>query len=62
MKLKHLILMVAILLAAAACNRGPKQYRPVVDPEMLKLSKEQIFERGEESFSKRRWQRSGDDD
>ena len=58
MKLKHLILMVAILLAAAACNRGPKQYRPVVDPEMLKLSKEQIFERGEESFSKRRWQRA----
>ncbi len=50
--------MVAMLLAVTACNRGPKVYTPVVDPELLKLSKEQIFARGEESFSNRRFPRA----
>lgn len=58
MKLKHLILMLAALLVVAACNRGPRQYRPVVDPELLKMSKEQIFEVAEENFERRRWQKA----
>lgn len=50
--------MVAVLFVVAACNRGPRQYRPVVDPELLKLSKEQVFERGEENFKRGKWQRA----
>lgn len=58
MKLRHLMLLVATLIVVAACNRGPRVYRPVVDPELLKLSKEQVFERAEDQFAKRKWQRA----
>jgi outer membrane protein assembly factor BamD len=50
--------MVAMLIIVAACNRGPRVYRPVVDPELLKLTKEQLFERGEDQFSRRKWQKA----
>ncbi|HEX2832052.1 MAG TPA: outer membrane protein assembly factor BamD [Thermoanaerobaculia bacterium] len=53
-----MILMVAAVLLVASCNRGPRQYRPVVDPELLKLTKEQIFERGEQQYERRKWQRA----
>lgn len=52
------MLLVATLIVVAACNRGPRVYRPVVDPELLKLSKEQVFERAEDQFAKRKWQRA----
>jgi outer membrane protein assembly factor BamD len=55
LKLRHLILMIATLFLVAACNRGPRVYRPAFDPEMLKLSKEQLFERAEASYAKERW-------
>ncbi len=47
-----------MLFVVAACNRGPKVYRPVVDPELLQLSKEQLFEKGEAQFERRKWQRA----
>src|SRR5688572_14925576 len=50
--------MIATLLVVAACNRGPRVYRPVVDPELLQLSKEQLFQKGEEQFGRRKWQRA----
>lgn len=53
-----MILMVAAVLIVASCNRGPRQYSPVVDPELLKLSKEQIFERAEGQYERRKWQRA----
>jgi outer membrane protein assembly factor BamD len=58
LKLKHLTLMLATLFVVAACNRGPKIYRPVVDPELLKLTKEQLFEKGEDQFTREKWQRA----
>ncbi len=58
MKLKHITLMIATLFVVAACNRGPRIYRPVVDPELLKLSKEQLFQKGEEQFAREKWQRA----
>jgi outer membrane protein assembly factor BamD len=58
LKLRHLILMIATLFLVAACNRGQRVYRPAIDPELMKLSKEQLFERGEASFEKERWQRA----
>lgn len=50
--------MIATLFVVAACNRGPHVYRPVVDPELLKLSKEQLFQKGEEQFTREKWQRA----
>lgn len=50
--------MLLVVIAVAACNRGPRQMRPVVDPEFLNLSKEQIFQRGEELFEDRKWMRA----
>jgi outer membrane protein assembly factor BamD len=50
--------MIATLLFAAACHRGPKIYRPVVDPELLELSKEQLFEKGEAYYTRQKWQRA----
>lgn len=58
MKLKTTITMVAVLILIAACNRGPRTPRLVVDPELLSLTKEQAYQRGEEQFEKRRWQRA----
>ena len=58
MKLRHTILMIAALLVVAACNRGPRVYRPVVDPELLKMSKEQVWENAEQQFEARKWQRA----
>ncbi len=50
--------MIATLFVVAACNRGPRVYRPVVDPELLQLSKEQLFQKGEEQFARKKWQRA----
>jgi outer membrane protein assembly factor BamD len=58
LKLRHLLLIVATLFVVAACNRGPRVYRPVVDPELLRMTKEQVFERGEALFERRKWQRA----
>jgi len=58
LKLKHITLMIATLFVVAACNRGPRIYRPVVDPELLKLTKEQLFQKGEEQFGREKWQRA----
>lgn len=51
-----MLLLVAIVVAA--CSRGPRAMRPVVDPEFLNLSKEQIFEKGEALFADRKWLRA----
>lgn len=58
MKLKTTLIMVAVLALLAACNRGPRTPRLIVDPEMLSLTKEQAYQRGEEQFERRRWQRA----
>ena len=58
MKLRHLILVLAALLVVAACNRGPRTYRPVVDPELLQLDKDQLYQKGEDAFGREKWQRA----
>jgi outer membrane protein assembly factor BamD len=55
---KRLTVAAVTLLVLAACNRGPRQIRPAVDPELLKLTKEQIYQKGEEQFERRKWQRA----
>lgn len=58
MKLRHLMSIAAMLFIVAACHRGPRQLRPVVDPALLKLSKEQVFAKGEDQFAHRKFQRA----
>ena len=49
--------MAAMLIVAlAACHHGQTQRRPVVDPEFTRLSKEQLFEKGEGLYSKKKYQ------
>lgn len=58
MKLNRIITLLLTIILVAACNRGPRQFRPVVDPEFLNLSKEQIFEKAEALFENRKWMRA----
>ena len=57
MNVKKLTIAVA-LIVIAACSRGPRQIRPVVDPELLQLTKEQVWSRAEDYFAHRKWQRA----
>src|SRR5262245_54818956 len=56
LKVNRLVLLaVALLIAATACrhgNRAPRPIRAAVDPELLKMSKEQTYQRGEDWFAK----------
>jgi len=53
------VIIAAITLALAGCRHGgPRPIRPAVDPELTKLSKEQLFDRGEEQFAKKRYPRA----
>lgn len=56
--LRTTVILVAAMVLLASCARGPRQYRPVIDPELVALSKEQVFQRAEEYFAKERWQRA----
>ena len=52
------MLLILATLAIAACNRGPRAIRPSAEPEFLNLTKEQIFQKGEEQFGRKKWQRA----
>jgi outer membrane protein assembly factor BamD len=56
--LRRLTTLALTLLVVAACHRGPRQIRPVVDPEFLNLTKEEIFNRAEDFYGRRKWQRA----
>ena len=58
MSLKRITFLIVLVATLAACHRGPRQMRPVVDPELLKLTSEQAFQRGEDYFARRKWQRA----
>jgi outer membrane protein assembly factor BamD len=47
-----------VVTLLAACHHRPHGARPVVEPEFLNLSKEQIFQRGDEFYAKKKWQRA----
>jgi outer membrane protein assembly factor BamD len=52
--------MAATALAFAACShhRAPRPVRVAIDPELNKLTKEQIFDRGEAQFAKKKYPRA----
>ena len=58
MKLIRFAMIAVMAVSFAACrhaNQTRTQVRSGVDREMLKLTKEQVFQRGEEQFAKKRW-------
>ena len=58
MNFRKITVAVALIVIAAACHRGPRRIRPVVDPELLTLTKEQVFAKAEDFFSHHKWQRA----
>jgi len=54
------IMSAVMLVSVTACKSGNQRapIRNTVDRELLKLSKEEVFRRGEEQFSKKRWVRA----
>ncbi len=46
-----------ILFVLAACHHT-QQRKPLVDPELAKLTKEQAFQKGEEQYAKRKYQKA----
>ncbi len=49
--------MIALVLAA--CRHGAtRPVRPAIDPELTRLSKEEIFDRGEQQFARKKYQRA----
>ena len=56
MKRKGLVIIAAAALLLAACRHGAQRpVRPAFDPELTKLTKEQIWDRGEEQFAKKKY-------
>ncbi|HJQ37507.1 MAG TPA: outer membrane protein assembly factor BamD, partial [Thermoanaerobaculia bacterium] len=56
--LKKMTIAVAMLAAIAACHRGPRRIRPVVDPQLLQMSKDQVWAAAEEFYARHKWQRA----
>lgn len=54
-----MVIIAAIALAFAACRHGaPRPIRPAFDPELTRLTKEQLFDRGEEQFARKKYPRA----
>ena len=57
MKRKATVILTAIALTLAACRHGnaPRAVHASFDPELTKLPKEQVFDRGEAQFAKKKY-------
>ncbi len=58
MKLIRFAMIAVMAVSVAACRHSSNirsAPRTAVDREMLKLTKEQVFQRGEEQFGRKRW-------
>lgn len=51
-------LLLALIAAAIGCGSKRNRYEPVINPEFLNLTKEEIFERGETLFEERKWSKA----
>ena len=60
MKLTRIMMLALVVgLAGAACrHRAPRQYRPKVNPEFVRLTKDQLFQKAEELYTNKKYQRS----
>lgn len=47
--------LVVTLLGLSACGSKSGSYEPVINPEFLNLSKEEVFEKGEALYEQKKW-------
>lgn len=47
-------ILLGVIIGAAGCN-SRKSYQPVVNPEFLNLTKEEVFARGEALYEQEKW-------
>jgi outer membrane protein assembly factor BamD len=48
-------ILVLVIFGAAACGSNRSSYQPVVNPEFLNLTKDEVFARGEALFDEKKW-------
>jgi outer membrane protein assembly factor BamD len=58
LNLKKLTAAVVLLVAIAGCHRGPRLIKPVVDPQLLQMTSEQVWAAAEEFYARHKWQRA----
>ena len=58
MKLSRSIAAAALIVFALTACHHAQQKRPVVDPQLAKLTKEQAFQKGEEQYAKKKYQKA----
>jgi outer membrane protein assembly factor BamD len=49
---------ILLLLILAGCRGGRGNQQPVIDPELINLTKEQAFQQAETQYDARKWQRA----
>lgn len=50
--------LIAVLFGAVACGSRNGSYQPIVNPEFLNLTKEEVFQKGEDLFEQRKWSKA----
>lgn len=59
MKTTRILIITAAVLALVACHHGgPRPIRLAIDPEISRLTKEQIFDRGEQQLAAKKYVRA----
>lgn len=58
LKIRALIIALGIATALTGCSSTPDTFTPQVDPELVNLTKEQVFERAEALYQDERWSRA----
>lgn len=56
--MRKLILLALVTLALTGCRTGQQTVVPTMDPELLNLSKEEIFERAEQYYEQKKYTRA----
>ena len=56
--LKKLLTIIVAATVFLSCHHGPKNYRPVVNPEFANKTKEQIFQQANDLYDHHKWARA----
>lgn len=56
--LQRFVILMLLLAVAIGCSSKPKTFKPVVDPELVNLTKEQAFEKAEKLMEDRKYNRA----
>ena len=55
MRIRAVAVIAVLIVGLAGCSGRKKEFRPAIDPELLNLSKEEIFARAEKLFEAKRY-------